>query len=113
MSRVPSAAAVAGVFFAQALILLVLVHFAPPLLVFALGPLAGAVGAVACFIAGRVKFVKPASEEPWLLNAWSSLVAGCAVLALGFSVGAEAAATAWLLAALHVALGTMAIAGRA
>lgn len=113
MARVPSAVVVAGVFFFQAFVLLALVHFTAPVVVFALGPIAGAVGAGACFAARRAEFVKPASEEPWVLNAWGSLIAGLSLPFLGWSVGPEAAAMAWLLAALHVGLGTMAIAGRA
>jgi len=113
MPRVPTAFIVAGVFFAQALILLTLVHFASPGVVFAVGPIAGLVGAGACLAAGRARFVKPAAEEPWRLDAWGSFLAGLALPALGFSVGPEAAALGWLLVALLVGLGTMALAGRA
>lgn len=112
MSRAPSAVVVAGVFFGQAILLLAFIHFATPLSLFVMGPLAGTVGAGVCVAARRARFVKPASEEPWLLNAWGSLVAGATLPALGFSVGTEAAAAAWLLAALHVGLGTIAIASR-
>src|SRR6187455_3090639 len=113
MIRMPSAVVVAGVFFTQAFVLLAVVHFTAPVVVFVLGPVAGFVGAGACLVARRAEFVKPASEEPWALNAWGSLLAGFSLPFLGWSVGPEAAAMAWLLAALHVGLGTMAIAGRA
>ena len=112
MPRAPSAVVVAGVFFGQAITLLALLHFASAGVVFAVGPVAGLVGALACGAARQARFVAPASEEPWLLNAWGSLLAGFALPALGFSVGPEAAALGWLLAALHVGLGTTAIAGR-
>jgi hypothetical protein len=113
MPRVPTAFVVAGVFFAQAFILLAIVHFAAPLAVFVVGPIAGLVGAGACLAARRANFVKPAAEEPWRLDAWGSLLAGLALPALGFCVGPEAAALGWLLAALHVGLGAMALSGRA
>jgi hypothetical protein len=113
MSRAPSAVVVAGVFFGQAILLVALLHFTSAMVVFVSGPIAGLVGAGACIAARHTRFVRPASEEPWALNAWGSALAGFALPALGASVGPEAAALAWLLAALHVGLGTMAIAGRA
>jgi hypothetical protein len=112
MPRVPTAFIVAGVFFAQAGVLLILVHFASPGVVFLVGPIAGLVGAGACLAARRAEFAKPASEEPWRLDAWGSLLAGIALPVLGWSVGPEAASLAWLLAALLVGLGTMALAGK-
>src|SRR5262245_4726007 len=112
MPRVPPAFVVAGVFFAQAVVLLGLVQWAPPLLVFIAGPVAGAVGAGACLAAKRSHFAKPASEEPWALDAWGSLLAGFALPALGLSVGPQASGTGFLLVALLVGLGTMALAGR-
>ncbi|HEX6276312.1 MAG TPA: hypothetical protein VFZ53_24900 [Polyangiaceae bacterium] len=113
MSRAPSAVVVAGVFFGQAILVLGLLHFASATVVLAFGPIAGIVGAGTCLAARHARFVRPASEEPWALNAWGSVLAGFALPALGFSVGPEAAALAWLLAALHLGLGTMAIASRA
>ena len=111
MPRAPSAVVVAGVFFGQAVTCLPWCTLRRQGS-FSVGPVAGLVGALACGAARRARFVAPASEEPWLLNAWGSLLAGFALPALGFSVGPEAAALGWLLAALHVGLGTMAIAGR-
>ena len=113
MPRTSPALVVAGVLFAQAIIVLVLVTWAPPTIVFIVGPIAGIVGAGACLVARRSQLARPASEEPWQLDAWGSLLAGLALPALGWSVGPEAAAMGWLLAALLVGLGTMAIAGRA
>jgi hypothetical protein len=112
MPRAPQAFVVAGVFFAQALLLLALVQWASPGIVFAVGPIAGLIGAGACLAAERARLARPASEEPWRLDAWGSLLAGLALPVLGWSVGPEAAAVGWLLAALHLGLGTMAIAGR-
>jgi hypothetical protein len=112
MLRVSPAIVVAGVLFAQAFILLVVVHFAPPGMVFFAGPVAGLVGAGACLAARRAHFAKPASEEPWGLDAWGSLLAGLALPLLGWSVGPEAAGIGFLLVALLVGLGTMAVAGR-
>ncbi len=112
MPRVSPALVVAGVLFAQAVVLLALVEWAPPALVFLAGPLAGMVGASACLAAKRSHFAKPASEEPWALDAWGSLLAGLMLPLLGWSVGPEAASTGFLLVALHAGLGTMALAGR-
>jgi len=112
MPRVPPAFAIAGVFFAQAVVVLVVVQWASSGLVFLMGPLAGIVGAGTCLAARRVPLAKPASEEPWRLDAWGALLAGLMLPLLGWSVGSEAAAMGWLLAALLIALGTMAVAGR-
>lgn len=111
MPRMSPAIVVAGVFFAQAFVLLVVVHFAPGM-VFVAGPVAGLVGAGACLAARRAHFAKPASEEPWGLDAWGSLLAGFALPVLGWSAGTEAAGIGFLLVALLVGLGTMAVAGR-
>lgn len=108
----PPAFVVAGVFFAQAVVLLALVLWASPLVVFFAAPIAGAVGAGACLAARRSHFAKPASEEPWALDAWGSLLGGLALPALGLSVGPLASGTGFLLVALLVGLGTMALAGR-
>ncbi|HEX6764074.1 MAG TPA: hypothetical protein VF103_01325 [Polyangiaceae bacterium] len=112
MSRVPPAFVVAGVFFAQAILLVALVRFAPTLAVLVVAPIAGAVGAGACLAVRGMPLAKPASEEPWRLDAWGSLVAGFALPALAWSVGAEAVGIGWLVAALFVGLGTMTLAGR-
>jgi hypothetical protein len=112
MPRVPTALVVAGIFFAQAVVLALVVQWAPRA-VFLIGPIAGFIGAGACLAAGRVRLAKPASEEPWGLNAWGSALGGLALPVLGWSVGPEAATMGWLLAALHVGLGAMALAGRA
>jgi hypothetical protein len=112
MPRVPPALAIAGVFFAQALVVLIVVQWASPGLVFLVGPVAGIVGAGTCVAARRAPLAKPASEEPWRLDAWGALLAGLALPALGWSVGPEAAAMGWLLGALLIGLGMMAAAGR-
>jgi hypothetical protein len=112
MPRVSPAFVVAGVLFAQALVFLVLVQWAPPALVFLCGPLAGLVGAGACLVARRAHLAKPASEEPWALDAWGALLAGLTLPVLGWSVGPEATAAGFLLVAMLVGLGTMALAGR-
>ena len=112
MPRVSPALVVAGVLFGQASVLVVLVQFASPGLVFLAGPLSGMIGAGACLAAKRAHFTKPASEEPWGLDAWGSLLAGFALPVLGWSVGPEAATLGFLLVALLVGLGTMALAGR-
>jgi len=112
MPRVSPALVVAGVLFGQAFVLLVLVQFASPVIVFVAGPVSGVIGAGACIAAKRAHFAKPASEEPWGLDAWGSLLAGFALPVLGWSVGPEAAAVGFLLVALLVGLGTMALAGR-
>jgi hypothetical protein len=112
MPRPSPAVVVAGVLFAQAIVVLALVTWASPLVVFVVGPIAGFVGAGACLFARRVLVTKPAVDEPWQLNAWGSLLAGLALPALGWSVGPEAAAMGWLLAALHVGLGAMALSAR-
>lgn len=113
MSRVPPAFAIAGVFFAQAVVVLVVVQWASPGLVFLVGPVAGIVGAGTCVFARRAPLARPASEEPWRLDAWGTLLAGLALPALGWSVGPEAAAMGWLLCALLIGLGLMASAGAA
>lgn len=113
MPRITPALAVAGVFFAQALLLVSLVRWAAPTLVFVAGPLAGMVGAAACLYLARLRLGKPASDEPWTLDAWGSLLGGFALAALGWSVGPEAASMGFLLAALFVALGAMATSSRA
>jgi hypothetical protein len=112
MPRVPPAFAIAGVFFAQAVVVIVVVQWASPELVFMVGPVAGIVGAGTCLAARRAALAKPASEEPWRLDAWGALLAGFALPLLGWSVGSEALAMGWLLAALLIGLGMMAGAGR-
>lgn len=112
MPRTSPALVVAGVLFAQAIIVLALVTWAAPQVVFVVGPIAGIVGAGACLFARRAALAKPAADEPWTLDAWGSLLAGLALPALGWSVGPEAATVGWLLAALLVGLGAMAITGR-
>ena len=112
MPRVPPAFAIAGVFFAQATIVLIVVQWASPGLVFFVAPVAGVVGAGTCLAARRAALARPASEEPWRLDAWGALLAGLTLPLLGWSVGSEAATLGWLLAALLVGLGMMAVAGR-
>jgi hypothetical protein len=112
MPRVPPAFAIAGVFFAQAVVIVIVVQWASAGLVFLIAPIAGAVGAGTCLAARRAALARPASEEPWRLDAWGALLAGFALPMLGWSVGSEAAAMGWLLAALLIGLGMMAGAGR-
>src|SRR5688572_2133619 len=62
MPRVPPAFAIAGVFFAQATIVLIVVQWASPGLVFFVAPVAGVVGAGTCLAARRAALARPASE---------------------------------------------------
>lgn len=91
--------------FAGALALGLALVFLPAAVAFAISLVAGIAGAVACgLLARRSGKAPPAHSEPWRFDGFCVVVATLALLALGASIGPEAAPVAWLLVALLVAL---------
>jgi hypothetical protein len=90
---------------ADAVLLGLLVAFAPPGIAFVALVPGSVLAVVVCELLARRTPPGGGNGEPWRLDGWSTIVGTFGVLGLAGSLGSDAIGVAWLLVALFAGLG--------